>query len=37
MRFLTAETISNVLHVAILAMLAVASLDVAAHVAGHFV
>jgi hypothetical protein len=37
MRFLTAERISNVLHVAILAMLAVASMDVAAHVAGHFV
>jgi hypothetical protein len=37
MRFLTAERISNILHVALVAMLAVASLDVAMHVASHLV
>ena len=37
MRILTSERISNFLHVAIVAMLAAASLDVAAHVASHFV
>lgn len=37
MRFLTAEHASNFLHVALVAMIALASLRVLAHVAGHFV
>jgi hypothetical protein len=37
MSYLTAERISNFLHVALVAMIAFAGLDVAIHVAGHLI
>jgi hypothetical protein len=37
MRIFTAEKISNILHVALVAMIGLASLDVAAHIAHHLV
>lgn len=37
MRSLTAEKVSNILHIALLVMIGFASLDVAAHIASHFV
>ncbi len=37
MSHFSAERISNILHVALVAMIAFASLRVLAHVAGHFV
>jgi hypothetical protein len=37
MRFLSPERISNILHVALVAMIAFAGLDVASHIARHLV
>ena len=37
MRIFTAEKVSNVLHVLLLTMIGLASMDVAAHIARHLV
>ncbi len=37
MRSLTAEKVSNILHVALVALIGLASLDMATHIARHLV